>query len=197
MPVPDTIVTAFSNGIPAAETKSDSSGYFRLTLPSHSPLPGQTTMLSFKHVNYKPLKIDVTSPNQIFLAHLAPIPASTPVAPVPQGPEVPVSNLRVRYSVKAIARVDVGGMPKIFEVVNTADVPCQGHPPCSPDGLWKANVTTVTLDAGQGNQFRDDRVSCVAGPCPFTRIVAEQTSHDGRHSADFRPGLVRYSHFLD
>jgi hypothetical protein len=180
MPIPDTRVTALSNGVLAAETKSDSSGYFRLTLPSHSPLPGQTTLLTFEHANYKPVELDATSPGWIYVVHLKPTTAPAVVTPVPGQPEVPVSNLRVRYSVKTVARVDIGGIPKVFDVVNKGGVPCQGHPPCSPDGLWKAAVATITLDAGPGNQFRDDRVSCIAGPCPFTRIVAEQTTHDGR-----------------
>jgi hypothetical protein len=180
MPVPDTIVTALSDGIPAAQTKSDSTGFFRLTLPSHSPLPGQTTTLTFEHPNYKPIELNVVSPNQIFLAHLTPIPASAPIASAPSGPEVPVTSLRVRYSVKTVARVDVGSESPIFEVVNTGGVPCQGHLPCSPDGLWKAAVGSYTIDAGKGNAFRDDRVSCIAGPCPFTRVLSEDTKSDGR-----------------
>lgn len=179
MPLPDTVVTVLSNGVPAAETKSDSTGYFRLTLPSHSPLPGQTTTLTFEHPNYKPIELNVVSPSEIFLAHLKPIPSSAPVAPAPKGPEVPVTNLRVRYSVKTVARVDVGEIAKVFEVVNTANVPCKGHPPCSPDGLWKATVGTYTIDAGLGDAFRDDRVSCIAGPCPFTRVLSEDTKSDG------------------
>ena len=28
------------------------------------------------------------------------------------------------------------------------------------------------MDAGPGNEFRDARASCIAGPCPFTQIDA-------------------------
>jgi hypothetical protein len=39
----------------------------------------------------------------------------------------------------------------------------------------------MSLDAGKGNEFRNVRVSCIAGPCPFTRIEHETVSGDGRH----------------
>jgi hypothetical protein len=178
MPVPNTIVTADSGDL-TVQTKSDSTGFFRITLPSTSPLPSRTIVLSFKHSDYKPLRLDVTSPNQIFVVHLAPI--SAPVVRKASGePAVPLTDLRVRYSTKAVARVDIGGQAETFEVVNTGNVPCKGRPPCSPDGLWKATLATTTLDAGRGNEFRDDRVSCIAGPCSFTHIVTEQTTEDGR-----------------
>jgi hypothetical protein len=179
MPVPNTIVTADSGDL-TVQTKTDSTGFFRVTLPSTSPLPSRTMVLSFKHDDYKPLRLDVASPNQIFVVHLVPIRAPVVVRKASSEPAVPVTDLRVRYSIKAAARVDVGAQAKTFEVVNTSNVPCKGHPPCSPDGLWKATLASTTLDAGKGNEFRDDRVSCIAGPCPFTHVVTEQTTHDGR-----------------
>jgi len=36
------------------------------------------------------------------------------------------------------------------------------------------------LDAGEGNAFRDARASCIAGPCPFTKIQGDQPSQDSR-----------------
>ena len=39
----------------------------------------------------------------------------------------------------------------------------------------------MSLDAGDGNEFRNPRVSCIAGPCPFTKIELEGLSQDGRH----------------
>jgi hypothetical protein len=179
MPIPNTIVTADSGDL-SVQTESDSTGYFRVTLPSNSPLPSRSIVLSFKHSNYKPLHLDVTSPNQIFVVHLAPILAPVVVRKASSEPAIPVTDLRVRYSMKTVARVDVGAQAKTFEVVNTGNVPCKGRPPCSPDGLWKATLGSTTLDAGRGNEFRDDRVSCIAGPCSFTRIVTEQTSHDSQ-----------------
>jgi hypothetical protein len=37
------------------------------------------------------------------------------------------------------------------------------------------------MDAGAENQFRDARLSCVAGPCPFTRIESDGYSKGGRY----------------
>jgi len=39
---------------------------------------------------------------------------------------------------------------------------------------------TASLDAGAGNEFRNARASCIAGPCPFTRIDTSGLEHDGR-----------------
>src|SRR5262249_729492 len=44
----------------------------------------------------------------------------------------------------------------------------------------KATAGTTTLDAGEGNEFRNARASCIAGPCPFTRIDTRGLEHTGR-----------------
>jgi hypothetical protein len=36
------------------------------------------------------------------------------------------------------------------------------------------------VDAGDQQQFENARVSCIAGPCPFTRIESGATLHPGR-----------------
>jgi hypothetical protein len=59
-------------------------------------------------------------------------------------------------------------------------VPCNGRGPCSPDGRWRASRASITLDAERGNQFRNARLSCIAGPCPFTRIERDDFSRGGR-----------------
>ena len=46
--------------------------------------------------------------------------------------------------------------------------------------VWKASLGATTLDAGTTTKYVDDRVSCIAGPCPFTRVAGEHTTHDGR-----------------
>jgi hypothetical protein len=74
----------------------------------------------------------------------------------------------------------VGSVAKTFEVANTGGIPCNGHPPCSPDGRWKASRGSTSLDAGQGNEFVDVRRSCIAGPCPFTSTEINQTAEAGR-----------------
>ncbi len=71
--------------------------------------------------------------------------------------------------------VNVGSAVKTFEAVNAGNQPCKGHKPCSPDGKWKAAIGSAVIDAGNGNEFHNARVSCIAGPCPFTRIEDDVT----------------------
>jgi hypothetical protein len=66
-------------------------------------------------------------------------------------------------------------------VVNNGDVPCPRHSFCSPDRRWKAAIGGASIDAGVGNQFHDARVSCIAGPCPFTKIENDSFSKGGPH----------------
>ncbi|HVI07172.1 MAG TPA: hypothetical protein VND65_02640 [Candidatus Binatia bacterium] len=94
-----------------------------------------------------------------------------------------VSNTRIRYSVKATTEADIGSAVKTFQVVNNGNVPCSKHPPCSPDNKWKAAIGSFSLDAGDANEFRNARVACIAGPCPFTKIETENFSQDRRRFA--------------
>jgi len=91
-----------------------------------------------------------------------------------------VANVRVRYTMKTMSSVNVGSAVKTFEVENKGNIPCKGQHPCSPDGKWKASVGSTVLDAGLGNEFRNARVSCIAGPCPFTKIEHDDFSQGGR-----------------
>jgi hypothetical protein len=88
--------------------------------------------------------------------------------------------VRLRYSIKTQTTIDVGSLARQFEVVNTGDVPCQSHKPCSPDGKWKAASSTLSLDAQKGNEFRNIRASCIAGPCPFTKFDPTDLSRPSR-----------------
>jgi hypothetical protein len=115
--------------------------------------------------------------DKLYIVRLTPIAVKRP----PQdGPRVKVSGMRVRYTVKALTDLNVGTAGKIFEVQNKGNVPCKSQNPCSPDGRWKAATASASLDAGAGNQFRSPRASCIAGPCPFTRIEADFMSQGGR-----------------
>jgi hypothetical protein len=97
-----------------------------------------------------------------------------------KNPEMTVAGIRVRYALKSPTTVNVGSAVKTLEVLHTGNRSCDGVPPCSPDGRWKAVVASASLDAGAGNQFRSARVSCIAGPCPFTRVESERLSRDNR-----------------
>ena len=135
-------------------------------------------MLQFRHPDYQPLDLNEFVSDKIYIARMVPIHHDTRVSV--GHPDISIANVRVRYSVKATTEADVGSAVKTFEVVNTGNVLCKGHHPCSPDGKWKAALASASLDAGEGNQFRNARVSCIAGPCPFSKVEFEDLSRGGR-----------------
>lgn len=167
LPVSGAEVTA-SNGLVITSCKSDSSGFFKLTLPGGRK-SSEPIMLLFQRTGYRPLGLKVTSAARLYVAKMDPAHPQSKVTP--NAHQVTVSNIAVRYSVKTLTEVNVGSSVKTFQVRNTGNVPCEHRRPCSPDGKWKAARGSASLDAGQGNVFGDARVSCIAGPCPFTRIV--------------------------
>ncbi len=115
--------------------------------------------------------------DMLYVIRMSPIPAASVV---PGGPTTLIAQVLIRYSVKTSATVDIGSAVKTFEVVNTGNIPCAGQDLCSPDGKWKAASGALSLDAGEGNAFRNPRVSCIAGPCPFTKIDSESLTENNR-----------------
>jgi len=172
LPIADVEVTA-ANSLASAPIKSDSSGFFVLTLRKRVRR-GQVVTLKFRHPKYQPLDMEETYEDKLYLAHLVPLSKNT--VDTPNRPAIAVSNIRVRYSIKAMRTMNVGSAVKTFQVENVGNVPCNGQDPCSPDGKWKAAIGSASLDAGMGNEFQNARVSCIAGPCPFTKIESEQFS---------------------
>lgn len=174
LPIADVEVTA-TRGSRSVTTQTDASGYFKVTFPE-AIWPGQTVILSFRHNDYWPLDINVpiqfrSVAKRDYVAAMEPLPAATPVrAEQPNRPQITVSNIRVRYTINFQSEENIGSAVRMFQVVNRGNVPCKHQAPCSPDGNWKASIGSVTMDAGQGNEFRNVRASCIAGPCPFTRI---------------------------
>jgi len=175
-PVAGVQITA-TTGFTIDQTTSDASGYFRVLLP-RGFRRHQSVTLQFRHAEYQPMEVKEKVSDQLFVIHLQPIASSRP--PEPDHPTVFVSNVRIRYSVKTMTEPDVGSAVKTLQIANVGNVPCQGRHPCSPDGDWKATIASTSIDAGDGNQFRNARVSCIAGPCPFTRIEVENLSNGGR-----------------
>jgi hypothetical protein len=161
----------------ASDCTSDSSGFFRLPL-REGVKPGRPVTLLFQHAQYKPLVLNEIAGNKIYIARMTPIPHEASDAT--HHPEVVVANVDVRYSVKSTAVENIGSVVKTFQASNAGNVPCNARRPCSPDGKWKAANGGISLDAGQGNEFRNARVSCIAGPCPFTFIESPIYSRDGR-----------------
>lgn len=175
-PIADAQVIATS-GLATGTATSDAAGYFNVTLRP-GVLPGQPITLSFARSGYRLLVLEPILPGKLILARM------TPVSRAPHPPPVPVkgviANVAVRYSQKTTSTLNVGSAVRTFQVANTGNVPCDGGRSCSPDGRWKAELGSISLDAGEGNQFRNPRVSCIAGPCPFTRTLGTDFSDNGR-----------------
>jgi hypothetical protein len=156
---------------------SDQSGLFRLTIDPPL-LPEQTITLNVEHPDYHPFEETGVPANQLHLVRLTPnrIEAKS----VAEAPGVAIANIRVRYAFRAETIIEIGSAARTFEIANTPNTPCNNLPPCSPDGRWKATVGRFSLDAGENKLFRNARVSCLGGPCPFTRVESDEFSRGGR-----------------
>ncbi len=176
LPLADVQIMAI-NELGSGTSKSDSSGFFTLTLPK-GLRRRQAVLLKFRHEDYQPLDVNDFIGDKIYVVRMTPLHHDT-IAETTAGS--PISNTRIRYSVKATTEVNIGSAVKTFQIVNTGNIPCNSNPPCAPGGKWKATLGSLSLDAGEGNEFRNARVSCIAGPCPFTRIELESFSQDHRH----------------
>jgi len=174
LPIAEVVVSA--GDLSASDSKTDSSGLFILRL--RKPIrKGHAIVLHFRHPQYRPIDLNDVVSNKLYVVHLVPLSNN----PAPENlPQVKVTNVRVRYTVNSMSELNVGSAVKTFEIENKGNLPCRGQHPCSPDGKWKAAVGEVSLDAGEGNEFRDIRASCIAGPCPFTRIETDNLSHGGQ-----------------
>ncbi|MGA8764192.1 MAG: hypothetical protein WB562_15095 [Candidatus Sulfotelmatobacter sp.] len=156
--------------------KSDSSGLFTLNL-RRFVRRGQPVVLRFRHPQYRPLVVNDFVGDKLYVVHMIPLSGDAPAA---NRPAVKVANVRVRYSIRAMTELNVGSAVKTFQVENKGNVPCKGQRPCSPDGKWRAAIGSESLDAGTGNEFRNARASCIAGPCPFTRIEPDRLGQGGQ-----------------
>jgi hypothetical protein len=161
LPIADAVITA-TDGARTYTTHSDAAGYFKLIIQSR-PLSGKPIMLSLRHPSYDPLDVDVQTGrllprNALHVERMVPIAPKAP--PGPHRPDAVVSELRVRYTINSRSEVNVGSAVKTFQVVNEANVPCNGHPPCSPDKRWKASSASASLYAGADNIFNNVRASC-------------------------------------
>ena len=181
LPIANATVTA-TDGLMTVQTQSDASGYFHLKFRANM-WPGQALTLSFRHPDYESYGLTLhpgirLSTQKLYIAKMAPIrraaaPRNSPKSSV-------VSNIRIRYTVNSQGDTNIGSVAKTWQVVNKGNVPCNRQAPCSPDGLWKAATGTITMDAGPDDEYRDVRASCIAGPCPFTRIDSSGYSQGGR-----------------
>ena len=175
LPIAGVEVTA-SDGESLAKATSDSSGLFSIKLRNRI-LRSRAVIFQFRHPEFQPLDLKVLVSNRIYLAAMTPLPRKQPAE---DGPQQTIANAIVRYSIKTATEVTIGSSVRAFEAVNTGNVPCTAHLQCSPDGKWKASTANASLDAGEGNEFRNARASCIAGPCPFTKIDRSTLTKPGR-----------------
>jgi hypothetical protein len=175
-PVPRVKITA-TESERSVTAESDASGLFRLKLPNGGWRERPVSM-EFRHPDYQPAQITPKMNGELFVVRMTPVPALS--VPASRIPEISVKDVRIRYAEQTSSAVNVGSAAKTFTVPNVGNVPCAGKLPCSPDGKWKASQGGITMDAGAGQRFDNARVSCIAGPCPFTRIESGAIPSPGR-----------------
>jgi hypothetical protein len=176
LPIPDVEVTA-AVGEAKVQRHSDASGFFRLTV-SRAFWQSETADLRFRHPGYQPVHITQQLTDHIYVIRM--VAAAAKAVPESSGAQATLKDVRVRYATRATTPINVGSIARTFEVVNVGGVSCNGASSCSLDGKWKAAISGLTLDAGEGHEYRNARASCIAGPCPFARIELDQFSRGGR-----------------
>jgi hypothetical protein len=139
---------------------------------------GDAITLLFHHPQYSDLKLVDFVGDKLYMVHMVALSNEVPAST--HHPDIKVGNVRVRYTIKAQTELNVGSAAKAFQIENLGNVPCKKQRPCSPDGKWKAALGSASLDAGAGNEFRNARASCIAGPCPFTKIESDKFTQGGR-----------------
>lgn len=175
-PLADVEITA-TIGSTKSGSQTDSSGYFSLNL-SRWVRRGQTVYLEFRHPGYQPVSLHEIISDKLYVVDMFPVPSK--VKPLTDPAMITIiANVKIRYSVKTTESVNVGSAAKTFEVTNEGNIPCNGKLLCSPDRKWKATIGSISLSAGEGNEFRNARLSCIAGPCPFTKVESDEYSKGG------------------
>jgi hypothetical protein len=182
LPIAGVAITA-SDGVRSATTESDAAGYFKLVLQK-GVLSDRPVTVTFRQANYEPLDLTAQTgrlaiPKQLYVAAMIPVPTKSVTRS--SQPPIVVSDIRVRYTINTRTETNIGSEAKTFQVVNKGNVPCNHQSPCSPDGKWKASSGSKSLDAGTDNSYSNVRASCIAGPCPFTRIDSNGFIHGGRY----------------
>jgi hypothetical protein len=178
LPIPNAKISAAEDGR-SVTGASNAAGLFELKLPNGG-WRNQPVTLSVQHPGYRPLETTPLMNGELFVFRMKPDLAPVITAPAAVLHEVTIKDVRIRYAERNSSPVNVGSAAKTFTVPNVGNVPCNGKPPCSPNGKWKAAVGGVTMDAGDQQQFDHARVSCIAGPCPFTKIESGATPSPGR-----------------
>jgi hypothetical protein len=176
-PIADAKVTVTIGGT-SWTSVSGTDGLFRLRLEPAADI-GVVLDVRVEHSDYRPFATVTTLRDQLHIIRLTPKLEQKP-APRTRA-DTRISNIRVRYATRNTTTTTVGTAVRTFDIVNKGDVPCGGRPPCSPDGKWKAQVDSLSLNTEEANKrFRNVRVSCIAGPCPFSSIEQDRFSRGGQ-----------------
>lgn len=172
IPIPNASIVATSALGQEFSAQADASGLFRLTVTmATAPPPNSGISLRVTHSGYQPHDSVVLYSDLIQIIRLV---SSVPATPTPVGRIISIGQpVRVRYAEQTSQVTNVGSLVKTFEIVNKGNVPCEGRAPCSPDGRWKATIGAAPIEGRPGTQFRNVRVSCIAGPCPFSKLESE------------------------
>ena len=166
-----------SDDVAAAPAKSDFAGGFTLRL-NRGVKAGEAVTLHFRNSDYQPLDLETHITDTLYVVRMVPLHGEVEAELNPNATQV--TNVLVRYSTESESNTSIGTDAATFQAVNRANVPCDRQSLCSPDGKWKAAVGSASLDAGVGDIFRNARVACIAGPCPFTRIDRDNFSRGGQ-----------------
>jgi hypothetical protein len=176
-PIPGATIEAVSSAARVV-AKSDAAGFFKIDFePSWER--DRKIALTFSRDGYQSFESGGWRNSQICVARMTPIERVIPV--VSKRASVPIGkDVRVRYSIKSTTTTNVGSIANPFVAVNIGSVSCDGAPTCSPDGKWRATLNSQVFDAGAGNEFRNARLSCIAGPCPFSKVTSQNLEQPGR-----------------
>lgn len=178
-PIPEVTVTAMRGNTEVIQ-KTDPTGYFTVSL-SGGIESGADLSLTFVKEGYKTIQMTPNQPgDQLYIVQMEPV--SAPAALKMQRVQAPakissIKDVRVRYSFKDHSTIPVGAIAKEFLAPNKGNIPCRDQAPCSPDGKWKATTTILPIDTDPGNEFRNVRISCIAGPCHFLKVDPGITEH--------------------
>jgi hypothetical protein len=181
-PIPVVTVTA-TRGETEVVRQTDPTGYFDVSFAGGIE-SGADLNLTFVKAGYKTVQLTPSNPgDQLYIVQMEPVAEPAPLRT--QRVQAPaklstIKDVRVRYSFKDQSTIPVGAIAKEFLAPNKGNIPCRNQQPCSPDGKWKATLTILPIDTEPGNEFRNVRVSCIAGPCHFLKVDPGVTEHATR-----------------
>ena len=104
LPIGEVQITAIANDSVIGDAKSDSSGFFGLVLRTRIWI-GRPITLRFRHADYQPLDLHEFVGDKVYVARMVPIPHETHA---PNRPDIVVSNVLARYSIKTTTAANVG-----------------------------------------------------------------------------------------